>query len=198
MKTNKKMIIGIILVLIILIAVAVYLTFFRKADKTIEKKYAISNEQAGDIFYNNVLISYIIEGDVQVGEGTAINPVNGKTYYAVNDPAFANIKNFEDINKLIENNISGDRAPLLFNKLYSSDYNIYMSFDNNLYVIKKDNPCTDIPMDSFNKDRVSISSQEDKMITLAYDSEALGIYNENDKWVARSIYYTCDEFEMIK
>lgn len=195
-RKNNILIIILVVIFIILVAVAILLFNNKNKDKeeVPEEKAKFNEKMASDFLFNSMLISYIIEGDVQIGDGTTKNMSTGEIYYAVNDEYLKNITGLNDITDLITDNYVDYIASYLLEKAASESSNKYISFANQLYIQKKDSPCDKIPI-SEPRDKVKYTINDDLAIVTWNTDEELQVYfDENSKkWELITYLFTCDE-----
>ncbi len=196
-KNKKKLIIIIISIVCVLALIAgavVYLVIKNNKPKEKENPTEYNEkdveEQVRNAFYNNFLITYILEGDIQVGEGTLRIDGSDDVYYAVTDYLLEDIHDISDINDLITNNLT-PAAEVRARKVMSSSYaNQYMSQNDVLYVKKTATPCFRL------EEKVDMNIAEYKVI----DNRLFTVYNnvpyevskdEDGKYTASTLWNTC-------
>ena len=152
-QLNVKLITIIVLVLILLSLLATAGYLLLNEDKNPEENIPENTEktnnnseeeQAKDVFYNIFLITYILEGDVKVGDGKLTINDDDEPYYAVSDYLLNDIHSLSDINKLIDDNLL-DAAAVRTRKIMESSYaNQYTYNEDILYVKKTKDPCKNV------------------------------------------------------
>lgn len=147
-KKNKNFyyIVGGIAIAFIVVAIALALFWHYRQEDSPENKL-LNVSQNEDItpdlvkktFKNNYLISYLLEGDVGVGEGTVT--IGDITYYAVKDDLLTSFNKLNDIKELILNNLRPELASGVLERLHDPFYNQYFESEGHLYVKKREKVC---------------------------------------------------------
>ncbi len=205
-KLNVKYLVIIVLtvIFVILLGINIYLYVIKKPDnKEVANTNNESNNSTTEIdensrveelkqaLYNNFLIAYIIDGDIQVGDGELIVDGSDESYYAVTDYLLQDIHSLSDINDLINNNILDITATRIA-KIQESDYaNQYAVSKNTLYVKKTKTPCfrTDQKLDlSSNKYRLL----EGDSLSIVYERVPYTFRLDDDGNIkANTLWFTC-------
>ena len=141
-KQKNVIIITLVAVVLLLLVVAGVIVLANKIKNKNENKNKEGNtanvseeSRVKEVYYNNYLISYIIEGDVQTGEGKLRIDGDPNVYYAVTDYLLEDFHSIEDINKLIDDTLYYEAAIKAY-KLMDSEYsNKYTEYDGTLYVV---------------------------------------------------------------
>lgn len=199
-KNNSKLII-ICSAIVLLLAIALgVLALIYKIDKREKEKKKVENDpiaqkkpedKAKDMLYNNYLISYILEGDVQIGEGTLTIEETGEVYYAVTDILLSDIHTISDIYKLIENNLTDDAAARA-RKLMESPYaNQYTYNDDTLYVIKTAAPCAINGDEPIEKDKAEYRLDGKNTYIVYKNIPYQGYYDEKSYLKASTLWFAC-------
>lgn len=197
-KENKKkyiklIAIGIMIIaIILLIAVSTALIFVNKKEEA--PIPVLTDEQAIDYFYNNYLISYLIEGDVQVGEGTLTVKETGEKYSAVSDEKLKNISSSEDITDLVIKTLRNDDANKALDMLADENYNNYVTVGGQLYIKKTSKICKE-NLPDVNKKGIVVDTRNEKLINLSYENYPNMIYFDDiaNQWFMPFLTYGCDD-----
>ncbi len=194
---NKLIILVSTLVLLIIIVAGVSNLAYRlhkknnKTDK-VEEKLNMEKE-AKELLYNNFIIGYMLEDDVETGEGELVIDGDPTVYYAVTDPLLKDIHTLEDINNLIDENLN-DLTAVRVNKLMKSDYaNKYVSNGKTLYVSKTNNGCAVSPFGLIDKDKIEYSNYEGNIYAIYNNVPYQVQYDDNQKLKARALWFKCSE-----
>ncbi len=200
---NIKNLVIIILVVIfvILLLITIYLYNIKNYKESInnnvsdpanteEKDDKVREKALIDALYNNFLISYILEGDIQIGDGKLVIDNENEPYYAVNDYLLEDIHSLSDINQLIDNNLL-DLTAIKAAKIRESEYaNQYIFSKNTLYVKKTKTPCfrTEEKLDlSSNNYRIL-----DDGLSIVYKRVPYTFRIDKDKNIkANTLWFTC-------
>ncbi len=198
-KANMAIIISCIVVFLV-VAIGVVILSVNKiknknndSNKT-ENKPALKEEgKAKELLYNNYLISYILEGDVEIGEGTLGIEGDPNVYYAVVDSRLQNIHSLSDIYSLIDNNLF-DEAAIRARKLMESAYaNQYVSSGDTLYVKKMDSPCAINENEPLDKDKIEYNKIDDNIYAI-YDTVPFqGYYDDENNLKAYTLWFACSD-----
>lgn len=194
-KNNKKIMFIMLAVLLILIVIVIAITLLKDKPQTIDKPSYIPNEaEIKEKLYNNVLISYILYGDIKLGEGYMADSENGEHYYAVVDDVFAkyNIKTYEDITKLIMANLNEEIKYEAIERLSSGEYNSYVSLDDQLFLVTKSPKCVSVPsFDELDAMEINGEYMNDSRIAISWKMDSINLYYINDNWLFNTLYYNC-------
>lgn len=200
-KLNIKTIIIIILFIILVFMSIAAIYLYTNNDNESHNNSSNENNSTEEItetvetkfknaYYNNFLITYIIEGDIKTGEGTLKIEGSDDEYLAVDDFLLKDIHSLEDINNLIEDNLTEIATSRTIKVLESSYSNKYAVKNNTLYVKKNDNPCfkTEENIDMSKAEFVD----EDGKQFLVYNRVPVSFIIEDDgKAKSSSLLYTC-------
>ena len=195
---NKLLIIisAVVLLLIIIIGVVVLAIKIQKRDGNSKNK-PLSQEDVEknvkNLFYNDYLISYILEDDVKVGEGTLTIEGEDVVYYAVDDPLLKDIKSPTDIYNLIKETLFSE-AVVRTMKLMESEYaNQYISQGDTLYVSKTANPCS-IYKSEIDKSKIEYQLMDGNMYAIYDNVPYQGYYDEDKKTIkASTLWFACSK-----
>ena len=197
-KINKNkliIIIGAAILLVIVVAGIAILAHKidnkKKEEKKKEETAEKMDKQAVDTFYNNFLIAYILQGDVQTGNGTLTIEGDSNVYYAVTDPLLQNVHTVADIKEIINDSLIY-YAAIRVDKLMNSAYaNQYMSRDNTLYVKKTANICDVSPFGNLVKDNIEYAKRDDRHYVV-YENVPYEInVDEDDNLRAGAMWFGC-------
>ena len=187
---NKKIIIFIIVGVIILICcfVLIAIGILKKdnPNQKVNQNNKLTNAEIEKLITNNYLYSYLMQGDVKVGETYAEN--NDKKYYIVVDELLKDITSIEDINELIENTFTSYRIPTCYTEINESKNNEYLEINDMLYVYKK-NVCENFPKLEINN---LIQTEVEDGIWIDYDYIGFKLENEDNLWKTGVIIYSCE------
>lgn len=196
-KINKNRLIIFICALVLLVivvagVVVLALKIKNKKNEPAKLTGESLEKRAKDVFYNNYLISYILQDDVETGEGTLTIEGDPNVYYAVTDPLLNDIHTPEDINKLIDDNLSTE-GEIRANKLLESQYaNLYVSHNNTLYVKKSENLCSVYEEGKVDYSKISYT-KDGNNIFVTYNNVPVRIRLNDDKNVleAPTLWFAC-------
>lgn len=198
---NKNKIIialcAIVLLLLVIVGVVVLANKInnREKDKAGENAPTAKAEEemAKDLLYNNYLISYILEGDVEIGEGKLNIEGNPTTYYAVTDPLLADIHSIGDIYDLIDNDLTAIAA-VRARKLMQSEYaNQYTSRNDVLYVSKIAEPCEIYEGGPLDKSKMKYRVDGDSVFAVYDNIPYMGLYDDDNKLKADTLWFACSK-----
>lgn len=201
MKISKNKLIIIISVVVLLVIVVTGVAILankinnkQKEENKNEGTPAVSiDKQTINTLYNNFLIAYILQGDVQTGSGTLTIEGDSNVYYAVTDPLFENIHTLADIKELINDNLL-DYITIRVDKLMNSEYaNQYTSTENTLYVKKTINTCSVSPFGNLEKERIEYSKREDKNFAVYERVPYEAVTDEDGSLKASAMWFGCSQ-----
>ena len=197
-KVNIKVIIVIILIILVLILLiinAILYAYNKNNNKTSESNNTVENanqtlenglteDDFKNTFYNNYLLTYILEGDIQIGSGTLKTSEDGEVYYAVTDYLLEDIHSLEDINKLINDNIDSFGVARIRKIMESSYSNKYIAANNRLYVKKRLEEKVDIS-------HIQYELRGEDNIVIYERVPYTFVFEENKKPKATRLWFTC-------
>ena len=187
---NKKLIIfltiGVIILICCFVLIAIGILKKDNQNKDQNENNKVTNAEIEKIITNNYLYSYLMQGDVKVGETYAEN--NDKKYYIVVDELLKDITSIEDINELIENTFTSYRIPTCYTEINESKNNEYLEINDMLYVYKK-NVCENFPKLEINN---LIQTEVEDGIWIDYDYVGFKLENEDNLWKTGVIIYSCE------
>lgn len=193
-QINKVVLIGtILIVLIVLIIIGILIKRNNEGSQNPDPEI-LSKEDAINYFYQNYLISYIIYGDVETGEGVSTDNETGITYYAVTDEKLKDYKSIDKIMELITTTLREDNATKAINKLNDGNHNTYVESKDTLYILKKKATC-EIP--DVNKNKIIYQKGSSDYIELSYNNMPNQLYLDETvgKWYMPFLTYDCDLYE---
>ena len=204
-KQKNVIIITLVAVVLLLLVVAGVIVLANKIKNKNENKNKEGNtanvseeSRVKEVYYNNYLISYIIEGDVQTGEGKLRIDGDPNVYYAVTDYLLEDFHSIEDINKLIDDTLYYEAAIKAY-KLMDSEYsNKYTEYDGTLYVKKKENPCNILDGETLDKDKIEYRKVDNSLYAV-YNTVPVPVeYDQQKNLKAYTLWFTCfDNFTNI-
>ena len=210
---NKNLIIIILSIVVIILAIGMGITgFIKSLDKTSNTSDNINNEikeddleikkqESLDSFYNNYLITYFLENDIEVNnEDFIIN--NSNTYYLVTDDIVNNllkdIHSEKDFNNLLEKTFNDETIINKIKNYMKSNYsNSYLNKDGKLYVKKGLETCNVNNGVKLEKSNLYISNPGDidYVIYGRSQDESPKVYplprDENGKIIVSYLWFNC-------
>ena len=183
---NKNLIIIILCVVVLLLAISIGSISYIKSLKDNsnsnntfkEENHEVSEEEliqdAINVAYNNYLLTYLMEADINTSE-ESIKDKDNNTYYLVNDSTFPNITSLNDLDTIIDNTFTKDTNNNVKSFLKSEHSNKYLVQNGKFYVKKSLETCNvnngiEVKKENFNAELIDTNAHvyyqdlENKMI----------------------------------
>ena len=195
-KNKKNIIITIVIAILIGVLIGISLYFILDKDDNNTninndnniKNELLDKEKIEEYLDINYKLSYLLTGDVKVSE--ASTKVGDLTYYGLDDSLLSDIKTYEDIENLFRNNYLEGEAKIFLEYLSNENYNRYISFDDKLYVLKRNKVCKEFTSKP-NEYRVANMSENEVLV----DGSTWGfsIYKKDGKWLMSTLNFKCQD-----
>ena len=148
----------------------------------------LNDEKIAEYLNNNYKLSYLLTGDIKVSEATI--KLNDLTYYGLDDPLLEDIRTYEDIENLFKNNYLEGEVKIFLEYLNNENYNRYISFDNKLYVLKRNNPCKKFIE---KPSEYKIATMNENEVLVDGSTWGFSIYKNDNKWLMSTLNFKCEE-----
>ncbi|MDE6284814.1 MAG: hypothetical protein K2M17_03635 [Bacilli bacterium] len=170
------------MVIITLSMIGLFLFFYLMP----KKDNTINESVLKELLENNDKISYILQGDVKTTDGFI--KIGNLTYYYLEDEYLKDIKSLNDIHELISNTFIEEKRALYESYLNDKNYNRYMMYKKDLYVLKTINPC----IIQFSDSPIQYESVNEKEITVTKGFIRTYAYKQKEKWYMSTLNYSCN------
>lgn len=169
MKKKKWIILISAVILILIIAVVIVLLVTNKDEEKNPEEMALENRII-ELLENNYKYYYYMYGDIKTGEG-GIETEDGDSYEIVNDE---NLITTEELNSLIEDTFLEEYVA---NRYNAEGRNEYLVVDNQMYVKKGKNVCSNIV--EFDLSNITYNNEPDGSLHVNFDDNSTYMYEDD-------------------